>query len=241
LTELEGDFVISGNKAIKRISGSGLKTISGKLSVNDVPELASLAFPMLNKVGELTLNGLANLRQLEFGSQIEECPKIDIQNTDLQELSNFNVKTAQSITIANNDGIGNITMNQLSNVTESLVLSFNNAGVNVSFPKLLQAKEATFRACGSISLPALSKIAPGSLGIFESDNLQSLACMNLTNVARDLTINDNKALTNISFPLLEKVGASLQIANNTELRKIDGFPELEEVDAAFDMSGNLTE
>jgi hypothetical protein len=241
LKSLDGDFIITGNSAIKRVSGTNLETITGQLRVDNVPELASLAFPMLSEVGQLTLNGLANLRQLEFGAQIDKCPKIDIQNTKLQDLNGINVKTAESIFIANNDGIGNITMSALTNVTESLTLSFNNAGVNVSFPKLVQTKNATFRACGSIDLPALSKVTPGSLGVFESDNLQTFACPNLTNVAQDLTINDNKALTNISFPLLEKVGAGLQIANNSAIREVDGFPSLKEVDAAFDVSGNLTE
>ncbi|KAF2690785.1 GPI-anchored cell wall organization protein Ecm33 [Lentithecium fluviatile CBS 122367] len=239
LQELKGDFVISGNSALQRISGNSLETITGKLQVDNVQNLASLAFPKLTELGQLTLQGLPNLRQLEFTSQVTKCPKIDIQNTDLQDLNGINVDKAESIFIANNKGIGNITMD-VTNVTDFLTLSFNNEEVDVSFPKLLQSKNATFRACGSISLPALSKIAPGSLGVYDS-KLESLACPNLTSIAQDLTLNTNSALANISFPELTKVGASLQIANNTQLHKIDGFPKLAEVGAALDMSGDLTE
>jgi hypothetical protein len=239
LEELDGDFTISGNTGLRRVAGDSLKKISGKLTVNNVPELAGLAFPQLTELGSLTLNGLPNLRQLEFTSQVTKCPVIRIENTQLQDINGVNVDSAESIFIANNKGIGNITMD-VTNVTDFLTLSFNNEDVDVSFPKLLQTKNATFRACGKINLPALSRVSPGSLGVYES-KLETLACPNLTTIAQDLTINQNEALTNISFAKLEKVGASLQIANNTELRTIDGFPKLTEVNAALDMSGELTE
>lgn len=239
LDKLEGDFIISGNSKIKRISGNSLTEITGKLRVDNVPELSSLSFPELTKLGELGLQGLPNLRQLEFTSQVTECPKIDIQNTQLQDLNGINVNSAESIFIANNNDISNITMD-VTNVTDFLTLSFNNADVEVKFPKLLQTKNATFRACAKVELPALSKVTPGSIG-FYSSKLENIACTNLTEISQDLTINENSALTNISFPKLTKVGASLQISNNTQLRKITGFPELAEVGAALDMSGNLTE
>jgi len=239
LAELDGDFTITGNTGLKRVEGGSLKTITGKLTVDNVPELANLAFPQLTELGSLALNGLPNLRQLGFTSQVTKCPNIRIENTKLQDLNGINVDEAESILIANNVGIGNITMD-VTNVTDFLSLSFNNEDVDVSFPKLLQTKNATFRACGSISLPALSKVSPGSLGFYES-KIENLSCGNLSTIAQDLTINANEALTNITFPKLTKVGASLQIANNTELRKIDGFPVLEEVGAALDLSGDLEE
>jgi hypothetical protein len=240
LTKLDGDFTIEGNTAsLRRVEGDSLETITGKLTVNNVPELASLAFPKLTELGAVDLNGLPNLRALEFTSQVTKCPVISIQNTKLQDLNGINVDSAKSIFIANNGGIGNITMD-VTNVTDFLTLSFNNAGVNVSFPKLLQTKNATFRAVGSLDLRALSKVSPGSLGIYES-TLDTVSCPNLTTIAQDLTINTNTKLNNITFTKLQKVGASLQIANNTQLDEIKGFPALEEVNAALDMSGNLTD
>jgi len=239
LTSLDGDFTIKGNSNLRTVSGSGLTNITGKLEVNDVSQLSQLSFTKLSSIGSLVLQGLPNLRSLEFDAQVTSCPKIDIQNTELQSLNGVNVNKADNIFIANNKGIGNITMD-VTNVTESLTLSFNNEEVDVSFPKLLQAKNATFRAVGSLNLPALSKIAPGSMGVYES-KLETLACPNLTSIGQDLTIATNGQLTNVSFPKLKTVGASLQIANNTALRKIDGFPELTEVSAALDFSGDLTE
>jgi len=239
LASIDGDFTISGNSGLRRVQGDSLKNITGELSVDNVPELSALAFPQLTSLGSLKLNGLPNLRNLEFTSQVTTCPVIRIENTQLQDINGINVDKAESIFIANNKGIGNITMD-VTNVTDFLTLSFNNEDVDVSFPKLLQTKNATFRACGSILLPALSRVSPGSLGIYES-KLESISCPNLTTIAQDLTINQNSDLTNITFAKLEKVGASLQIANNTELHKIDGFPKLTEVGAALDMSGDLTE
>lgn len=239
LDSLDGDFTIKGNSALQHIAGADLTNITGKLEVNNVSQLSTLSFPKLTSIGSLVLQGLPNLRALDFTSQVTECPKIDIQNTELQDLNGVNVDKADNIFIANNKGIGNITMD-VTNVTEALTLSFNNEDVAVSFPKLLQAKNATFRAVGSLNLPALSKIAPGSMGVYES-KLETLACPNLTTMGQDLTIATNEQLTNVSFPKLKTVGASLQIANNTALRKIDGFPELTDVSAALDFSGDLTE
>lgn len=238
LQSIDGDFTIKGNSKLEHVAGGSLVNITGKLEVNDVSQLSTLSFPKLTALGSLVLQGLPNLRELDFTSQVTDCPNIDIQNTELQDLNGVNVDEAKIILLANNKGIGNITMD-VTNVTESLTLSFNNEDVAVSFPKLLQAKNATFRAVGSLNLPALSKIAPGSMGVYES-KLDTLACPNLTSTAQDLTINTNGQLTNVSFPKLKSVGASLQIANNTQLRKIDGFPELTDVSAALDFSGDLT-
>lgn len=191
----------------------------------------------MTEVSELTLKGLPNLRALEFN--LTKADKLDIENTKLQNLNGIDLDEVSSIFIANNDDIASIEM-QVSNITEFITLSFNNAMVNVSFPKLQSANNISFRAIGSLNIPSLSKINSGDFGVFESDNLQTISAPNLTNIDGALVINNNKGLQNISFDSLTKVGANLQIANNTNLHEIDGLPKLAEVDAALDMSGNFS-
>jgi hypothetical protein len=237
LKVIDGDLVIESNSDIKRFSSSSLQTITGKLTLNDVSELAALSFPMLTEVDELTLKGLPNLRNLELN--ITKADKLDIENTKLQNLDGIDLEEVASIFIANNDDITSIEM-QVTNITESITLSFNNAQVNVSFPKLQSANNISFRAIGSLNIPSLSKINSGSFGIFESESLESVSAPNLTKIDGALVIDNNKGLKNISFASLTDVGANLQIANNTNLHKIDGLPKLKNVMAALDMSGNFS-
>jgi len=41
--------------------------------------------------------------------------------------------------------------------------------------------------------------------------------------------------------MLGKISGNLQIANNSKLIEVDGFPALKSIGGAFDMSGNFTE
>jgi hypothetical protein len=231
---IDGDLVASNNVDIKRISGSDLGEITGKLVLDGVQELASFSFPQLEAVDSVKLNALPNLNSLDM--KVTKCAKIDIQNTFLQSLDGLNVEEAESIFIANNQQINEIAM-QVGNVSESLALSFNNADVKVTFPNLIWANNLTFRSCGSIELPSLESLND-SLGIYES-KLDTFSAPNLTHVDGFFAIVGNEDLSNMTFPLLEKVEKNLQIANNTNLHDVE-FPKLKTVNGALDLSGNIT-
>lgn len=237
IQQIKGNLVADSNSGIQRISGADLETITGTLEINDVPQLASLNFPKLSEVNIVKMQGLPNLQTLGFDAEVTKASQIDIQNTFLENLQGLNIEEADVINIANNPQIAEIDM-QVGNVTQQLTLSYNNADVNVSFPNLIWANNATFRACGSIQMQSLEALND-SLGIFES-NLETFAAPNLTKVEKFLAIVGNKNLNNISFPQLANLGGNLQIANNSNLHEIDGFPSLEQVMGAFDISGNIT-
>ena len=97
----------------------------------------------------------------------------------------------------------------------------------------------TFRNASKVDLPSLESVS-GGLG-FYSSYFESFTGPNLTTVDSFLVFNDNSALTNISLPLLESVGGSFQIANNTELKEVTGVPKLETIEGALDFSGNFSE
>jgi hypothetical protein len=238
IEELDGDFLIKGVQGLKRVAAPKLKTITGKLEVNDASQLAALGFDALTEVKELTLLGLANLRSLTFSKKISKCDKLRVENTKLESLMGIDLMTASSIVIANNPMIANISM-QTTNITGPLDLSFNNADVIVSFPNLEQARNISMRAVGNLSLPALSTVDPGSFGIFSS-KIKSFYAQNLTEIKEAVTIVNCDNLTDISFASLTKVGASFLITNNTALGNVTQLPKLEEVGAALDISGNLT-
>lgn len=239
LEEIDGDLLIEENDKMVRFSAGNLKTVTGKLSVSGVPELAALTMPALEEVDSLTLLNLANLRELGFTKGISKCDTLRIENTRLSSLNGINLEEAADINIANNGEIDNISFMNMTNITSKLTLSYNNAQVNVSFPKLEAANNISMRAIGSLDIPALSEINSGSFGIFES-NLTSVSAPNLTKIDGALVVYNNPLLKNVSFDALETVGADLRIANNTKLNEMEGLPKLKNVQGALDISGNFS-
>lgn len=237
---IKGDLVVKNNDKLQRFAGSSLETIQGKLTLDGVQELAALTLGALKEVDSLTMLGLANLHSLGFTTGVSKCNNLRIENTRLENLEGINLEEASSIVLANNYQIDTINFPNITNITDFLTLSFNNAMVNVSFPELESANNISIRAIGSLSIPSLSKINVGDFGVFESDNLETIAAPKLTKIDGALVINGNKGLKNISFDALTDVGANLLIANNTNLHEMEGLPKLENVQAALDMSGNFT-
>ncbi|EAT87711.2 hypothetical protein SNOG_05320 [Parastagonospora nodorum SN15] len=235
---LNGNLVGAPNSAIKRISASDLEELNGEMNLDGLTRLNAVDFPKLKKVDSIKWNALPNLQNIGFTASVEEAKKIDIQNTALRSLQGINIEQATTLKIANNGYINEIKM-QLGNVSNSLDFSDNNKAVKIELTNLIWATNLTFRSCGSILLPSLTKLN-GSLGLYQN-GFESFSAPNLTEVGEALAIVGNDKLTNLSFPLLTKISDNLQIANNTGLQNATGFPELKSIGGAFDMSGNMTD
>jgi hypothetical protein len=188
-------------------------------------------------VGALRWIGLQKLENLGFAAQITKADVVDIQNTQLQSLEGINIETVGDMYIANNIYVSQISM-QLGNITNQLILLANAPDLAVTFPNLIWANNMTFRNCSSVELPSLESLN-NSLNLF-GNTFEAFVAPNLTDVGGALAIADNTALTNISFPVLKEVKDNLQVANNTMLREINGFPELETIAGALDFNGNMT-
>lgn len=238
IQKIDGDLVVKNNSGIQSIGSSSLTEIAGAFNLDTVQVLNTVNFPKLKTVQSITWNALPNLQNLGFDSQITKAAVVDIQNTQLQSLQGINIEKIDRLLLANNRYIGDISM-QLGNVTQSLTLEANNPEVNVTFPNLIWANNMTFRNCSKIEVPSLQSLN-GSMG-FYGNVITSFSAPNLTKIGGALAFVSNTELTNISLPLLITVSANLQIANNTKLAKIDGFPVLKTIGGALDFNGNITE
>ena len=127
---------------------------------------------------------------------------------------------------------------QLESVNKALTFAENKRGVEVNLPQLTTAGNLTFRFCGSINVSSLEELK-GSLGLY-NNMLESFEAPNVETIGSALAFVANEQMANISFPKLTKVNANLQIANNTALEEITGFPELTDVGSALDLSGNMS-
>lgn len=222
---------------MKRLSANDLQTLDGELELDGLTRLYGVDFPQLKTIDSIKWNALPNLQTIGFTAEVEQANKVDIQNTGLRSLKGINIEEVETLFIANNGYINEISM-QLGNVSDSLTLADNNKDVKVELPNLIWATNLTFRFCGSVSVPSLETLN-GSLGLY-NNGFESFSAPNLTSVGEALAIVANENLSNLTFPLLEKITDNLQIANNSKLVEIDGLPELQSIGGAFDISGNMS-
>jgi len=234
--EITGDLTVTGATNVSQIAAGSLKSIGGKFVINNLQTLNSLTFTALTSVGDLDFEGLPNLNTLNFGGPLSSADTLNIQNTFLSTLNGINMQKVNTIYIANNRLLQDVSF-QVAKISGSVNIESNGDKLAASFPNLQTAQNLTFRNCPTISIPSLANTT-GSLGLYES-SFTSILAPNLTSVGGTLAINTNTVLTNLSMPLLKTISGGLQVQNNTELTKIT-FPALQTVTGATDMYGNFT-
>jgi len=234
---ITGNFVCNGATNLTSLEANDLAEIDGEFALNGLTILSTLNMPSLAKVDNINWVALPGIQQLTFTHGVTEAGNVTISNTQLNTLDGINLETVEIFNINNNPYLGDIDM-QLANVTQALNIAANGRNLKASFPNLQFAFNMTFRNCSDVSMPSLSSVN-GSLG-FYSNYFTDFAAPNLTATGQDLVFDDNPSLTNISLPLLKTINGGYQIANNTELKNINGFQKLSVVAGALDFSGNFT-
>jgi hypothetical protein len=233
---ITGDLTATGATNVTSISADSIQSIGGTFGLNNLQNLNTLNFLEITEVGKLDFSGLPNLNALNFPQNIKSAQSLNIQNTFLSSLSGINLQEVDTIYIANNRLLQDISF-QVSNLNGTINVESNGDQLKCAFPNLITAANITFRDIPAISIPSLANTT-GSLGFYEN-SFAGIACPNLTQVGGTLAINTNTKLTNISMPLLKTVTGGLQVQNNTILDKVT-FPALQTVSGATDMYGNFT-
>ena len=198
--------------------------------------------PSIQTISKLNITALPGLQQFSFGSTgVTKAQSILISNTGLSSLRGLDqLESVDNFLINNNNALQNVSLS-ITEIKNAVRIEANNgdqAGTRVSFPELQTAQNMTFRNCSSIDLPSLANVS-AYLG-FYGNGFESFTAPNLTTTG-GLVFVDNTKLSNISIPQLSSVNASLQIANNTQLKKIDGIQSLSVVVASLDCYGNFSE
>jgi len=239
LKKIDGDFTYENDKEVSTLSGTSLSTITGALTLNNMSALSSTGLGSLKSVGSMTLEGLAILNDLGLVA-LEEAGMVTIQNTNINSLGVLqNITSLSGLSVSNNAHLQTISLA----VSEVGIISVgpNDAnGQSASFKNLETAASLFIRNCTGVELPALSNLT-GSLELL-GNTFKSFAADKLTS-AGGIVINDNTALLNVSFPELKGIdshNATLQIANNTKLFTISGFPLLKNVSGDVTFSGNFS-
>ncbi|PGH16421.1 hypothetical protein AJ79_01752 [Helicocarpus griseus UAMH5409] len=236
IQEITGSLTCKGAQNLTSLAAPDLESIGDTFLLSGAIELRNLQFDSLTEVGALNFEALPNLQQLSFTKGVSKAKNIRISNTDLANLKGIALNTVGDMEISNNLHLKEADVAQITNVTGFASFSANHEELKISFPNLESALNMTFRNVSSVEIPSLKK-TQGLLG-FYSNFFEELAAPNLTSTG-DLVFADNSELTNISLPILETVKGAFQIANNTELKAVDGVPKLKTVYGALDFTGSL--
>lgn len=237
ITKISGSLSCSGARNLTSLSSDKLQTIGDTFKLSDMTTLTTLQFDGLNEVGAIDFEALPQLQQLSFKDGVSKAGRVRITNTGLTSLDGIDLSVVGDMDVSNNRFLTQVNVDSIANITGLVSFSANHQDLKISFPKLQTAKNMTFRNASDVTLPAL-KSTDGLLG-FYSNYFSAFVAPNLTSTG-GLVFADNSELTNISFPALEKVQGLLQIANNTQLKTVDGFPSLKTITGALDFSGNFT-
>jgi hypothetical protein len=234
--KITGSLNCGGATNLTTLSAPSLSSIGKAFNLTDLTQLTTLSFPELTSVGSINWVTLPNLPTLSFGS-VTQADSVLISDTTLTSLTGISLTSVDNVDINNNKYLKEIDM-QLGNVTTSLNIAFNSQNINVTFPELIWAFNLTFRDCGLVSMPLLESVN-GSMG-FINNTFTEFVGPNVTSIGGSVSFVSNIDATNISLPLLTKIGGGFLIANNTKLTDIDGFKAVETVNGAVDWTGSFT-
>lgn len=239
IEKIDGSLTYENDNSVTSFTASQLQSV-GDITFMNLTQLSTISAPALATVGNLDFEGL-NLGSLGFGTPgIQSATTIRIVNTNIGDLSGINsISKVGGILLSDNQFLSsvNFSFSTIKTTFEVDINEKNNGGQSVSLPNLETAGQIIIRNSSSLSIPKLSSVS-GTLGLY-GNSLDSVQFSNLSYVGA-LVINDNTKLANTSFPMLSVINgtnATMQIANNTKLDAISGFPLLKTVDGNVNLYG----
>jgi hypothetical protein len=235
--EITGDLECKNATQLTSLSADSLATIGGKFNLQELQILSTLAFDQLSEVLTIQWVALPALQSLAFNRGVSKVTNILVSNTGLTSLNGLELETVGLMDVNNNRYLDNVDVNNMQTVDKSISFAANSKTLAIKLPNLNIAANMTFRNVSDVQVPSLTYVN-GSIG-FYSNTFESISLPNLTETGQALVFQDGIGLSNISVPLIQQVGAALNINNNPDLKIIDGFPALEVIVGALDFSGGF--
>jgi hypothetical protein len=236
LKKIKGSLIIKDNKAIASIRSDSLTEVEGTLQIQGLENLRQLNFGSLETIGNLKLISLPYLNQIAFGTDgVTGANEIEISNTFLSDLSGLKLATVDKLSINNNAQLKTFT-SELVNITDAFVIESNGKAMEITMKKLQSAGEIQLANIKSFSVPSLK--SAGSIKLNKNPELETFNATKVTSIKNSVTFIDNKKLQEVNFPELKEIG-DMTIQNNTAMTSIAGFPKLEDVTGAIQLRGDF--
>ncbi|KAJ9602030.1 cell wall protein Ecm33 [Cladophialophora chaetospira] len=235
--QITGDFTCINATQVTAITSDQINTIQGTWHLERLTIMSNLQFDSLTGVNNIEWIALPALQSLNFAQGIQRANSVIISNTQLTNIDGIELTAVGTLNVNNNNYLTDVNVNDLKNITSALSFSANGRDLAISFPNLEQAANLTFRNVSKIDMPSLSSVA-GDMG-FYSDTFKSFTAPNLTQTGGSLAFVDSPSLTSFAFPSLQTIGGGFLVANNTNLKAINGLPKLATIIGALDFAGTF--
>lgn len=198
--------------------------------------LTSASFGSLQEVDSINMVTLPAISI--FSTDLQNANNIIVSDTTLESVEGFSTLKKVNVFNINNNRYLNSFQSSLESVSDSLQFSSNGDNTTLAFDNLVWANNITLRDVNSISFGSLQTVN-ASLG-FINNTLPSLNLTQLSKVGQSLSIVSNDELSKAAFSNLTTVGGGFIIANNTQLKVIDGFNKVQTVGGAIEVTGNFS-
>ncbi|CAI4059747.1 hypothetical protein SUVZ_04G2910 [Saccharomyces uvarum] len=234
--EIDGSLTIYNATSLSSFSADSVKKITGDLNLQELTILTSASFGSLQEVDSINLVTLPAIST--FSTDLQTANNIYVSDTALESVEGFaTLKNVNTFNINNNRYLTTF-QSSLESVSDSLQFSSNGDNTTLAFDDLVWANNITLRDVTSISFGSLQTVN-ASLG-FINNTLPALNLTQLAKVGQSLSIVSNDELSKVAFTNLTSIGGGFIIANNTQLKTIDGFSKVQTVGGAIEVTGNFT-
>ena len=242
LGAINGDLVVDTANQVSTLTGNSIANITGQFKLNNLTSLFTLNMQGLRGVGRdsqggILWQGLPLLQSLNFGPGLDSASSINIQNTQIQDLSSVNVKIANQVQVSNNPALSAVNWGT-TNCTNLTITGNGLAtnGANITLNSLEGVSSLSIRNASGLALPALETCQ--FLLAVESGGIESLMFPNLTTVG-GIAVSNSPSLTNVSFPELQSSTGGLKLINNDHLGGDLIFPQLTQVRGDLNITGSF--
>ncbi|ODV92154.1 hypothetical protein CANCADRAFT_18009, partial [Tortispora caseinolytica NRRL Y-17796] len=233
---IEGDIIVESNSNLRSIGGRYLHSIGGTFKLHALTSLASLSFPVLERIYRIDWVSLPTLTTLRVDYGINKCHELIISDTALFNLKGLDLQQIGVLYINNNRYLHHINLG-LSYVNEGMDVSSNAKNLTLSMPNLVWAGNITLREVGTFQAPRLHVIK-GSAA-FVSNTFTNLHLNNLTTIAGSLSVISNPELQFVDFTNLVNLDGVLHFSKNPKLKDLGSFASLETIAGSIDISGSF--
>jgi len=245
-----GSLLIAQNSLLTIATFDAIETI-GNLGVSSNPDLLKLSLAELRTAGQIVISNNLSLQEMNFPNLRDIFASLTIANNGIKYINTFNkLRTVGgAIDIINNFILEVIDgFNELTFVNGASVINYNSqVPSNVFIPININVSYTNPDACHICSQIAVSDTTaiidintynyltfnPNSLYSYLTCNSQSCACDDDVQcsatlmVYRSIFVADNSNLKIINgFKKLRTTGASLYFLGNSSLKLIDAFESI---------------
>ncbi|CAI4260703.1 CPA_1a_G0002760.mRNA.1.CDS.1 [Saccharomyces cerevisiae] len=236
IQEIDGSLTIFNATSLSSFSADSIKKITGDLNMKELTILTSASFGSLQEVDSINMVTLPAIST--FSTDLQNANNIIVSDTTLESVEGFSTLKKVNVFNINNNRYLNSFQSSLQSVSDSLQFSSNGDNTTLTFDDLVWANNITLRDVNSISFGSLQTVN-ASLG-FINNTLPSLNLTQLSKVGQSLSIVSNDELSKAAFNNLTAIGGGFIIANNTQLKVIDGFNKVQTVGGAIEVTGNFS-